>query len=187
MELVEFGDIPRHILLVVEELEHNSIVVIQKTIAVFKNASVQIGRRHHINVQQQEVSRFNAINPNVTQDVQRIDSFGILLLRRIPPQIGDNRGQAPNVDVEQDVLSVDRHDELCQQSQLNLINAEYTVYGPLPSLEKIGEPINASVSTCWDNSHRKTIVGSPMWLPWNRRCECLVVSFCGKEMHGVGA
>ena len=148
MELVEFGDVSRYILLVVEELEHNSIVVIQKTLAVFKNASVQIGRRHHINVQQQEVSRFNAINPNVTQDVQRIDSFGILLLRRIPPQIGDNRGQAPNVDVEQDVLSVDRHDELCQQSQLNLINAEYTVYGPLPSLEKIGEPINASVSTC---------------------------------------
>ena len=113
MELVEFGDVSRHILLIVEELEHNSIVVIQKTIAVFKNASVQIGRRHHINVQQQEVRRFNAVNANVTQYVQRIDSFGILLLRRIPPQVRDNRGQAPNVDVEQDVLSVDRHDELC--------------------------------------------------------------------------
>ena len=92
MELVEFGDVSRYILLVVEELEHNSIVVIQKTIAVFKNASVQIGRRHHINVQQQEVCRFNAVNANVTQYVQRIDSFWILLLRRIPPQIGDNRG-----------------------------------------------------------------------------------------------
>ena len=147
MELIEFGDVSRHILLILEELEHNSIVVIQKTIAVFKNASVQIGRRHHINVQQQEVRRFNAVNANVTQYVQRIDSFGILLLRRIPPQVGDNRGQAPNVDVEQDVLSIDRHDELCQQSQFNLINAEDTANGPLPSLEKIGETINASVST----------------------------------------
>ena len=93
------------------------------------------------------MGRFNAINPNVTQDVQRIDSFGILPLRRIPPQVRDNRGQAPNVDVEQDVLSVDRHDELCQQSQFNLINAEDTANRSFPPLEKIRETINSSVST----------------------------------------
>ena len=56
---------------------------------------------------------FNAFNSNVTEHVERVNPLRILLLGGVPPHVGNDGRKTPNVNAEQDVLSVDRQDKLC--------------------------------------------------------------------------
>lgn len=93
------------------------------------------------------MGRFDTVNSDVSQNIQRIDAPRILLLCSIPQKIRCYGSQSTNVKGIENVLSGLLHNENHNPAEFFLINAEHAADWAIPPTQEKGQSVESSIAS----------------------------------------